>query len=468
MRFVFHVLFPLLLTARLLAQEAIRPAGPVPTPQQLAWHRMQYYAFVHFNMNTFTDKEWGEGQEKPAAFNPTALDCRQWARICRDAGMKGIILTAKHHDGFCLWPTAYSEHSVKASPWRDGKGDVLRELSAACKEFGLKFGVYLSPWDRNHPAYGTSAYNEVFKNTLTEVLTRYGDVFEVWFDGANGEGPNGKKQVYDFPAFIGVVRKHQPKAVIFSDAGPDVRWVGNEKGVAALTNWATIDREKFFPGDPNYPPFAAGSETGSHWVPAEVDVSIRPGWYYHAAEDGRVKSPDSLMGTWLASVGRGSNLLLNIPVDRRGQINPADSASLMGFKALRDAAFGKNLALAQTAKASTTRPGTDVKNLLDGNPDTYWGTLPGVRTASIEVELGDDFREFSAVELKEGIAFGQRIRAFNVEVFDSEKDKFVEIARGTTVGPQRILTFPKQRAYLLRVNIQSAKDSPVLTELSVY
>lgn len=457
----------LLLPSALLAQ-SIPPVGPVPTPQQLAWHRMQYYAFVHFNMNTFTDKEWGEGQESPQAFNPTALDCRQWARICRDAGMKGIILTAKHHDGFCLWPTAYSEHSVKNSPWRGGKGDVLRELSAACKEYGLKFGVYLSPWDRNHPAYGTPEYNDVFKATLTEVLTRYGDVFEVWFDGANGEGPNGKKQVYDFPAFIGTVRKHQPKAVIFSDAGPDVRWVGNERGYACETNWATLDRDKTFPGDPNYPKMAAGSEDGTHWVPAEVDVSIRPGWYYHAAEDDRVKKPDSLMRIWHASVGRGGNLLLNIPVDRRGLIHPADSASLIGFKNLRDAAFAQNLALRQTAKATTTRPGTNVKNLLDGNPDTHWGSLPGVRTAAIEIELGDDFQEFSTIDIRESIQFGQRVRAFNVEVFDSEKDRFVEIARGTTIGAQRLLTFPKQRAYLLRVNIQSAKDSPVLSEVSVY
>jgi len=471
MTFPFRLLFLLvLLTSRLSAQDALplKPVDPLPSPQQLAWHRMEYYAFVHFNMNTFTDKEWGEGQEVPTAFNPSALDCRQWARTCKAAGMKGIILTAKHHDGFCLWPTAYSEHSVKNSPWRGGKGDVLRELSDACRTEGLKFGVYLSPWDRNHPAYGTPEYNEIFKNTLTEVLTKYGEVFEVWFDGANGEGPNGKKQVYDWPGFVGTVRKHQPKAVIFSDAGPDIRWVGNEKGFAAETNWGNIDRDKFYPGDPNYRAFAAGSEEGKFWCPAEVDVSIRPGWYYHAAEDDQVKSPDSLMQIWNASVGRGGNLLLNIPVDRRGLIYPADSASLVGFKALRDGAFSKNLALKQIAKPTTSRSGFPAKNLLDGNLDTYWSSLAGVRTASIELELGDDFKEFDKIVLQEGIAYGQRVRAFNVEVYDSEKDKFVEVARGTTIGPKRIVTFLKQRAYLLRVNIQSAKDSPVLAEIGVY
>lgn len=459
-----------LLTYQASAQDfaPLKPYGAAPSPQQLAWHRLQYYSFVHFNMNTFTDKEWGEGRESPQTFNPTALDCRQWARICKAAGMKGIILTAKHHDGFCLWPTAFSEHSVKNSPWRDGKGDVLRELADACKAEGLKFGVYLSPWDRNHPSYGTPEYNEVFKNTLAEVLTNYGDVFEVWFDGANGEGPNGKKQVYDWPGFVGVVRKHQPNAVIFSDAGPDIRWIGNEKGHAWATNWATLNRDKFYPGYPKTDEFKAGNEDGTHWVPGEVDVSIRPGWYYHAGEDGKVKTPDSLLRIWHASVGQGSNLLLNIPVDRRGQIHPADSASLMGFKTLRDSAFARNLALNQIAKPTTSRPGAGAAHLLDGKPDTYWSTLPGVRTASIELELGDDFKEFTTVVLQEGIQFGQRVKAFNVEVFDSEKDKFVEIARGTTIGPQRILKFPRQRAYLMRINIQSSKDSPVLTEIAVY
>ncbi|MFH1943331.1 MAG: alpha-L-fucosidase, partial [bacterium] len=272
----------LLLTClcRLSTTSPPHPYGPIPSPCQLTWHELEYCAFIHFNMNTFTDREWGDGTEDPEQFKPTELDCRQWARVCKEAGMKGIILTAKHHDGFCLWPSKFTEHTVKNSPWREGKGDVLRELSEACREFGLKFGVYLSPWDRREPSYGDSPrYNQHFKNQLTEVLTQYGDIFEVWFDGACGEGPNGKRQVYDWPGFIDVVRKHQPGAVIFSDGGPDVRWVGNENGFANPTNWSLLRRDEVYPGYPDYHELTSGHADGTHWVPAECDVSIRPSWY---------------------------------------------------------------------------------------------------------------------------------------------------------------------------------------------
>jgi len=278
---------------------------PLPEARQLLWHELEFYGFVHFNMNTFTDIEWGTGGESPELFNPTQLDCRQWARVCKEAGMKGIILTAKHHDGFCLWPSEYTEHSVKNSPWKDGHGDVVRELADACQEYGLKLGLYLSPWDRNHAAYGTDAYLTYFRNQLTELMSNYGDVFEVWFDGANGGtgyygGANEERRVdrktyYDWPNTRQIVRDLQPDAVMFSDAGPGVRWVGNEAGWAGETNWCMIRRDEFYPGSPNYKDLTSGHEDGTHWVPAEVDVSIRPGWYYHQSEDHKVHSVKKLV-----------------------------------------------------------------------------------------------------------------------------------------------------------------------------
>ncbi|MCA9319589.1 MAG: alpha-L-fucosidase, partial [Planctomycetes bacterium] len=320
-----HALIILALATGLYAQVGPpAPLPPLPGPRHLDWQALEYYAFVHFNMNTFMAVELGDGREPADTFAPRDLDCRQWCAAFRDAGMKGVIITAKHHDGFCLWPSAQTTYSVAASSWRQGEGDILRELSAACREFGLKFGVYLSPWDRHHPDYGSARYNEVFKAQLEEVLTRYGDVFEVWFDGACSEGPNGKRQDYDWPGFVEVVRKHAPDAVIFSDAGPDVRWVGNEKGVASFTNWAPFNREEFHPGitDRNVE-LGTGHENGSHWVPAEADVSIRPSWFYHASENDELKTTDDLLSIWYDSVGSNANLLLNVPADHRGLIPEA-------------------------------------------------------------------------------------------------------------------------------------------------
>lgn len=333
------------------------PFGPIPSARQLAWQDLEYYAFVHFNMNTFTTREWGTGQEPPETFNPTELDCRQWARVCKDGGMKGIIITAKHHDGFCIWPSAMSEHTVANSPWRDGEGDLLAELSEACAEFGLKFGVYMSPWDRNCPVYGDSPrYNDYFKAQLTEVLTNYGDVFEVWFDGANGEGPNGKRQEYDWPGFIATVREHQPDAVIFSDAGPDIRWVGNERGFAGETNWSTMKRDEFFPGIPgrNHD-LNEGQADGTHWLPAECDVSIRPGWYYHAEQDDKVKTLDELLEIYYASVGRNGSFLLNLPVDRRGLVHENDVERLMELRHALDLIFADDLTNDASAFATNVR-----------------------------------------------------------------------------------------------------------------
>ncbi len=391
---------------------------PKPTARQLAWHEMEYYAFCHFGPNTFTDKEWGEGKEDPKVFHPTALDCRQWARAFKAAGMKGIVITAKHHDGFCLWPSKLSTHTVAQSGWKNGKGDVLRELSEACKAEGLKLGVYLSPWDRNHPTYGTDEYNKVFAGMLDEVLTQYGPIFEVWFDGACGEGPNGKRQVYDWDLFVSTVRKHQPQAVIFSDAGPDIRWVGNEAGFAGETNWNTMDRSKVAIGAADTKYLNLGDPNGPDYVPAECDVSIRPGWFYHAAEDGKVKSLDKLLEIWHGSVGRGSNLLLNVPPDRRGLIHENDAAALLALRKRLDEIYAKDLVRS-------------------------WKQSPsGESAVTVDVELAGR-TAVDRVVLGEDLSQGQSVSEFTVFAYlESERrGAWSPVAEGTTVGRKRIVVF---------------------------
>lgn len=450
--------------------EAPPPVDPVPSPRQLAWHERTYYAFVHFNMNTFTDVEWGEGREDPTTFHPTELDCRQWARVARDAGMSGIILTAKHHDGFCLWDSAHTEHDVASSAWRDGRGDVLADLSAACREFGLGFGVYLSPWDRNNPLYGDSpAYNAYFRNQLTEVLTSYGEVFEVWFDGACGEGPNGKRQVYDWPSFVGVVREHAPNAVIFSDAGPDIRWVGNERGFSAETSWGTLLRDELEPGTPRYAELTEGHENGTHWVPAEADVSIRPGWYYHPDQDDQVKSLEHLLEIWHGSVGRNANLLLNLPVDRRGLVHENDAARLMELRAALDAIYAEDLARGAGAHASSVHGGDPrfaARHAVDGDPATYWTPGGGGAAASLVVELGRTVR-FDRVVLEEHLPLGQRVRSFGIDVrrgMDWER-----VATGTTIGNKRILILGEPvEGEALRLEVLDGKAAPALENLELY
>jgi len=392
--------------------------NPVPTRQQLAWHEMEFYLFAHFGPNTFTDKEWGEGTEPEDIFNPTNLDCRQWCRVAKAAGAKGIIITAKHHDGFCLWPSKYSTHTVRESKWKNGKGDVLKELSQACKEYGLKFGVYISPWDRNHPKYGTPEYNDVFVNMMKEIFTNYGPIWELWWDGANGEGPNGKKQVYDWDRFKKTVRKLSPNTVIFSDVGPDIRWCGNEKGIAGKTNWNLLDTVGFTPGAgaPAVDILNRGNENGKNWIPAECDVSIRPGWFYHREEDDKVKTPEELFQLYLKSVGRGANLLLNVPPDRTGSINGKDSSALVGFKKLRDESFKNNLA--NSAKHSVSA-GDSVKEI--------W-----------QIHFSKPVK-INCVVLKEEIKNGQAIEKFSLEL---KNDAGVIAYLGATVGRKRVITFP--------------------------
>lgn len=412
--------------------------GALPSARQLAWHSLEYYAFVHFNMNTFTGAEWGTGKENPDLFNPENLDCRQWARICKEAGMKGIILTAKHHDGFCLWPSKYTQHSVASSKWKGGRGDVLKELSEACREYDLKFGIYISPWDRSCPLYGDSPkYNEYFKNQLREVLTNYGPVFEVWFDGACGEGPNGKKQVYDWPGFIQVVRECQPEAVIFSDAGPDVRWVGNESGRGDGTSWCTLNRDLFYPGTPLYEQLTKGHEHGSHWVPSECDVSIRPGWYYHSEQDDQVKSVERLMEIYYDSVGSNSSLLLNIPVDRRGLIHENDAKRLLEFRDARNAIFLRAL---------------DGFTRVDGE-NSVTLTWPNIIL-------------FDHVTLAEDIALGQRVQTFTIEARVDGEWKW--IGGGTTIGNRRIVRTVPAPTRELRIRFDRAKAAPKIREIAVH
>jgi alpha-L-fucosidase len=471
--------FLLILTVLSLScgrKDAPEPYGPVPSERQLAWHEMEYYMFVHFTVNTFTDKEWGYGDEKESVFNPSALDCRQWAKVARDAGMKGIIITAKHHDGFCLWPSGFTEHSVKNSPWKEGKGDVLMELKQACDEFGLKMGIYLSPWDRNSAVYGTPEYLTYYRNQLRELLTNYGPVFEVWFDGANGgDGYYGgtreirkidNKTYYDWPNTHQIVRELQPGAVMFSDAGPDIRWVGNESGLGSITNWSLLNRDNMYPGGDFAKILGAGHEDGKYWVPAEVDVSIRPGWFYHRSQDSLVRSPENLMELYYSSMGRNSNLLLNVPPDRRGLLNEADVKSLMAFREMREREFKVDIAKGKEVKATNTRgKGFRASNVNDGNPGTYWAANDHQTSAGLIINLGQE-TEVNRIVIQEYIRLGQRVQEYKVEALSG--GKWIPVIDGTTIGYKVIRKFPTVTTSMIKVTIVKSKDCPLIRNIELY
>lgn len=437
----------------------------LPTPRQAEWQRMEYYMFVHFGPNTFTDKEWGSGAEDPDVFCPTALDCRQWAATAKAAGMRGIILTAKHHDGFCLWPSRQSRHTVRESRWRDGRGDVLRELSDACREYGIGFGVYVSPWDRNHPAYGTPAYNEVFAETLREVLTGYGPVFEQWLDGANGEGPGGKRQEYDWELFHRTIEACQPGVVIFSDVGPGCRWIGNERGEAGETCWSRLCVAGFTPGAgaPPADTLNCGNVAGEAWVPGEADVSIRPGWFYSPATDDRIKSVGELFDIYCASVGRNANLLLNVPADRRGRIPAPDSTRLMELRRVLDDTFRTNLAQgAAVAVHGGKRRGAQA--VADGDFETCW--LAREREAEVELTLAGE-SVFDLLLLQEYIPRGQVVAQWRAEYLDPA-GRWTQFAAGTTIGYKRIVRFAPVRARKVRIRIDRALGAPALSEIGLF
>lgn len=432
--------------------------------------------FVHFTVNTFTDKEWGYGDEKESVFNPSELDCRQWAQVAKEAGMKGIIITAKHHDGFCLWPSEFTEHSIKNSIWKDGTGDVLKELRQACDEYNLKLGVYLSPWDRNSAVYGTPEYLIYYRNQLKELLTKYGNVFEVWFDGANGgDGYYGgtretrkidNKTYYDWSNTHKIVRELQPSAVMFSDAGPDIRWVGNEGGMGSLTNWCLLNKDEMYPGGDFARILGEGHENGKYWVPAEVDVSIRPGWFYHQSQDSLVRSPENLMELYYSSVGRNSNLLLNVPPDRRGLLHEQDVKSLLAFKELLKKEFETDLAYGKKVSVSGSR-GKDFygSKVNDSNPETYWTTEDSKTTGEIIIVLGSK-TEVNRIVIQEYIKLGQRVQEFTVSVFSD--GKWLPVIDGTTIGNKVIRKFPLIKTSWIKVTINKSKACPVISNIELY
>ena len=454
-----------------------QPYGPVPTARQLRWHQMEFYGFVHFTVNTFTDKEWGYGDEPESVFNPTDFDANQIATTAKNGGMKGLILTAKHHDGFCLWPSKYTEHSVKNSPWRNGRGDVVKELSEACRRQGLRFGVYLSPWDRNHKDYARPEYITYYRNQLRELLTQYGDIFTVWFDGANGgDGFYGgaretrkidARTYYDWDNTRKLVRELMPMAVMFSDAGPDFRWVGNELGVAGDPCWATLNSAGRYPGGSSAG-LNSGERPGTDWIPAECDVSIRPGWFYHSKEDPHVKSPQQLVDLYYKSVGRGACLNLNIPPDRRGQIHETDASSLEQFHKILETTFERNLAATAHLKPSAVRGGSKrfaAENLLRASYDRYWSTDDTVTTPDLVLEFKQPVT-FNVVSLREFLPLGQRIEGFALDRWQA--GEWIEFAKGSSIGNHRLIRGQYVTSAKIRLRITQSPVCPALSEFGLF
>jgi alpha-L-fucosidase len=457
------------------------PFGAVPSARQLRWHALETTAFLHFTVNTFTNKEWGYGDEDPSIFNPTAFDADAIVAALAAAGMRGVILTAKHHDGFCLWPTQTTDHSIRASSWRSGQGDVVRDISAAAARAGLSFGVYLSPWDRNNAAYGTPAYIDIYRRQLTELLTNYGPIFEVWHDGANGgDGFYGgakekrtidKRTYYDWPKTWQLVRKLQPNAVIFSDVGPDVRWVGNERGIAGDPCWAAYDPVAAnggpaSPGDVRERESPGGTRHGTRWLPAECDVSIRPGWFWHESENAEVKPAATLIRLYYNSVGRGANLLLNVPPNREGLLSKEDIASLAEFGKYRRETFARNLAANSKAVSSSVRGNFTPANLVDNRPETYWAADDAARECEVTFDLPSE-KSFSVIRIAEAIRFGQRVDAIAVDRWNG--NAWDQIATATSVGPHRLIRLAAPiKAQRLRLRVTQASASPALSEFAIY
>jgi alpha-L-fucosidase len=465
-------------TSAIAAVPPPAPYGPVPSPRQLEWQKMEFVGFAHFTVDTFTGKEWGYGDESETVFNPTDFDARQIVSVARQAGMKELILTCKHHDGFCLWPSSFTEHSVKHSPWLGGRGDVVKEISQACREQGINFGIYLSPWDRNSALYGTPAYVTYYRNQLTELLTGYGPISEVWLDGANGgDGYYGgtretrmidRRTYYGWPDTIRLVRQLQPMACIFSDGGPDIRWVGNEGGIAGDPCWDTLNLRDFAPGDADARRLNHGDRPGTDWAPAECDVSIRPGWFYHPEEDGKVKTPQQLLDIYLKSVGRGATMLLNIPPDRRGQIHAPDIAALQEFARRRDAIFADDLARHARVTASNVRGKVRrfrPENVIDGNRDTYWATDDSVTNAEIVLSFPRPVT-FNIVRLREYLPLGQRVAGYVVEGLHD--GQWQEFGKGASIGNCRLVRGGDLTVDKVRVRISEAPVCPAISEVGLF
>ncbi len=475
---------------------APKPFGSVPSERQLRWHQREFYGFLHFTINTFTDLEWGYGDENPAIFAPTAFDADQIVAAATAAGMSGLILTCKHHDGFCLWPSRYTEHSVKRSPWRGGKGDVVREISDACRRHRIGFGVYLSPWDRNHAEYGRPGYIKYFRNQLEELTTEYGELFEVWFDGANGGdgyygGARERRQIdrrtyYDWQNTWQIVRRNQPIASMFSDAGPDVRWVGNESGVAGDPCWSTLSTASLYPGfggddwatdfEPDMVKAWAsdqemlnkGDRNGDSWLPAECDVSVRPGWFYHSKEDDQVRSPENLLDLYYKSVGRGASLLLNLPPDRRGRIHENDARSIKAFRGRLDRIYDVDLARHAKVTVSNIRGESRQfapMNLIDGDLDTYWATNDDVHAAEVILTFAEAIT-FNIVSLREFLPLGQRVDHFALDVrIDGE---WREFHRGTAIGCRRLVQGQRYTTKSVRLRLLDNPVCPAISEFGLF
>lgn len=450
----------------------------IPAPTQVEYQKMEFIGFIHFTVNTFTDKEWGYGDESEQVFNPTGFDPGQWARVAKSVGMKELILTAKHHDGFCLWPSRYTEHSVKNSPWKNGKGDIVREFVDACQKYGLKVGLYLSPWDRNHADYGTPAYIEYYWNQLKELLKEYGEISEIWFDGANGGtgyygGADESRHIdrttyYRWDETWSIVKSLQPRILIFSDAGPDIRWIGNEKGYAGETNWSTINSDAIIVGAADQDYLNSGDPNGKNWVVPLCNTSIRPGWFYHESENDLVKTPVELVDVYYKSVGRNGVLLLNVPPDKRGLFHENDIKALREFKSILDGTFRTNLASGKKVEASNYRMRHKKfapSNIVDGDVDSYWATDDNIRQATLEIDLGGPVL-FDRILIQEPIRFGQRISKF--EILGRIDGKWISLAQGTTIGYKRLLQISPVDADKIRLILKESNNIPSISNFGLF
>jgi alpha-L-fucosidase len=450
----------------------------IPSERQIAYQQMEFIGFIHFSINTFTDKEWGFGDESPDTFYPEAFDASQWAKTARSVGMKELIFTAKHHDGFCLWPSQFTEHSIKNSPWKNGKGDIVREFVDACGKYGLKVGLYLSPWDRNHADYGNPEYITYYRNQLRELLTNYGEISEIWFDGANGGsgyygGANETRYIdratyYQWKETWSFVKKLQPDILIFSDAGPDIRWIGNEQGYAGKTNWSTINTEHIVVGNADNEYLNTGDPDGKQWAVGLCDVSIRPGWFYHEKEDSLVKTSRQLIDIYYKSVGRNAVLLLNIPPDKKGLFHAQDIKVLTEFRKILDETFANNLARGKKVKASNSRlrhRKFSPANIVDDDNTTYWATDDHIQEAILEIDLEDNLT-FDRIMLQEPIRFGQRISEF--EIKGHINGRWTTIAQGTTIGYKRLLRISRIQADKIRILIKKSNNIPAISNFGIY
>lgn len=438
----------------------------VPSAEQIAYQKMEVIGFIHFGVNTFTDREWGTGTEDPKIFNPTAMDVNQWVSSAKKTGMGMLIITAKHHDGFCLWPSEYTDHSVVSSPWKDGQGDIVKELSEACAKEGIKMGIYLSPWDMHEPLYGTDSYNQYYLNQLNELMRNYGTISEVWMDGAKGK--NAKDMEYDFETYRSTIYELQPQALIFSDAGPDIRWIGNEHGIAGETNWSMLVKDDIQIGKADTDYLNSGDPEGTSWVVGECDVSIRPGWFYHTAQDSKVKSAARLVDLYYKSVGRNGTFLLNIPPDKRGLWHENDVQELLEFRSILDETFSNNLVLNKKVMVSSTWNSSErygAINIADADLSSFWAASKEDKPVAITIDLGQK-EEFDRIMLQEPVEYGQRISAFSIEV--KSGSDWEQVARGTTIGHKRLLRIKKVKASEVRIQLTGYNNTPAISNFGLY